>query len=88
MAKRKKHFNAEIEAAIQSAELQGWTIKLSQRGHAWGQMLCPFNDTACRCGQYCRRSIWSTPRNATNHAKQIRNAVDKCIRLNQPEQNE
>ena len=31
------------------------------------------------CGEFCRASIWSTPKNPGNHAKQIRRIVDNCI---------
>lgn len=34
-------------------------------------------------GEFCISSIWSTPRNAENHAKQIRRVVDNCIRTNE-----
>lgn len=80
---RRKHPKSEIEAALKHAEDKGWTIKVNKKGHAWGKMLCPFNDETCRCGIYCIRSIWSTPKNANDHAENLRTAVDKCIRLNQ-----
>jgi len=47
-------------------------------GHAWGRMYCPFNDVVCRCGEFCVASIWSTPKNTGNHARQIRRIVDNC----------
>ena len=88
MSQDRKHPHSEIRDAVRYAELKGWTVILRKRGHAWGQMFCPFNDKNCRCGQFCRISIWSTPRNAANHARQIRKAVDKCIWLNQPKSNQ
>ena len=39
---------------------------------------CPYNDSECRCGEFCIASIWSTPRNLGNHARQIRRVVDHC----------
>ena len=36
------------------------------------------NERTCRCGAFCISSISSTPRNATAHAKQIRQVVDNC----------
>lgn len=36
----------------------------SEHGHSWGYVRC------IRCGQ--KFSVWSTPKNATTHAKQIR----------------
>lgn len=75
--KRKRHTDKDIEAAITYAELKGWRIEM-RSGHAWGRMYCPFNDAQCRCGEFCVASIWSTPKSAGNHAKQIRRIVDKC----------
>ncbi|MEO1669715.1 MAG: hypothetical protein AAFR77_02845 [Cyanobacteria bacterium J06631_2] len=74
----KKHPNKVIRAALEYAKQKGWRIK--QGGsHAWGKIYCPYNDSECRCGEFCKISIWSTPRNPTNHAKQIRRVVDSCI---------
>jgi len=75
----KSHPNKEIREAIAYAVSKGWTIEpVGNSAHAWGQMKCPYNDSNCRDGKYCRVGIWSTPRNTMNHAKQIRNIVDKC----------
>lgn len=75
-----KHPNKEIDAAISYAITNGWHVK--QGGsHAWGQMKCPFNNKDCRCGEFCRVSIWSTPKNPVNHAKQLRKVVDRCTQL-------
>lgn len=41
-------------------------------------MYCPYNDETCRCGEFCIASIWSTPRNAGTHGRQIRRVVDHC----------
>lgn len=40
----------------------------------------PLNDPECRCGEFCVSSIWSTPRNPENHARQIKRIVDRCTR--------
>lgn len=74
---RRRHKEKVIEAAIAHAEAQGWRVEPAS-GHAWGRMYCPFNDSECRCGEFCIVSIWSTPRNAANHARQLRRVVDKC----------
>jgi hypothetical protein len=74
---RKPHPKAEIEAALKYAEEQGWRIDIGG-SHAWGKMYCPYNDGTCRCGEFCIASIWSTPRNAENHARQIRRVVNNC----------
>jgi hypothetical protein len=68
-----------VEAAIRHAEQHGWTIK-EGGSHAWGRMLCPYNDEACRCGEFCSTSVWSTPKNSGNHGKQLRRVVDNCAR--------
>jgi len=76
----KKHPNKEINSALEYAESKGWRIeKGGSSAHAWGKMFCPYNDSECWCGEFCVNSIWSTPKNPTNHAKKIRRAVDKCI---------
>jgi hypothetical protein len=41
-------------------------------------MFCPYNDDACRCGEFCITGIWCTPRNAVTHASQLRRVVDNC----------
>ena len=76
---RPRHSKSEVEAALRYAEEHGWTVR---RGgsHAWGRALCPNDDEACRCGEFCIVSIWSTPKNAGNHARQLRRVVDNCSR--------
>lgn len=71
---RNKHPCKEIEQAIKYAEEQGWRfVKAGKSSHSWGRLLCPEDS---RDG--CIISLWSTPKNPENHAKQIRNEVDKC----------
>jgi hypothetical protein len=74
---RAKHPNKEVEAAIQHAEAHGWEVAVGG-AHAWGKMYCPYNDKACRCGTFCITSIWSTPKNPGNFAKQLKRVVDNC----------
>ena len=81
---RNTHPNKEIEAAVGHAEEHDWSWRKGG-GHAWGIIRCPWNDKACRNGTYCQASIWSTPRNPTNHARQIRRVVDKCIHVDLPD---
>ena len=76
---RRKHPKPEVEAAIQHAEAHGWTIE-EGGAHAWGKMYCPYNDETCRCGEFCIASIWSTPKNSGNHARQLKRVVDNCAR--------
>lgn len=74
MILRPKHPNKDIEKALQYAEAKGWRYQYSgNSAHAWGRMLCPL---ANRDGH--AMSIWSTPRSAENHAKQIKRTVDAC----------
>jgi len=76
---RKCHPDPEIEAAVAYAEANGWRLKTGNaRSHAWGRMYCPNNDADCRCGEFCITSIWSTPKSAANHARQLRRVVDNC----------
>lgn len=74
---RNRHPKKEVEEAIRYAEEFGWQIEVGG-SHAWGKMKCPYNEKECRCGKFCIASIASTPRNAANHAKQIRKVVDNC----------
>ena len=69
---RPSHPDKHIEAAVAYAELNGWTVKMS-KGHAWGRLFCAFAD---RDG--CIVSVWSTPKNAQNHARALMRAVDRC----------
>lgn len=78
---RRSHPKAEIEAALKHAEKNNWRITVGG-SHAWGKLYCPYNDPECRGGTFCIASVWSTPKNAGNHAKQIRRVIDNCSRHN------
>lgn len=82
---RRSHPDKDIEAALRHAERYGWTVEPGG-SHAWGRMYCLDNDEACRCGEFCIVSIWSTPKNAANHARALRRVVDRCIRLNRTDE--
>ena len=69
---RPSHPNKEIEAVVTAAEENGWTWH-QIKGHAWGQLYCAHHD---RDG--CRISVWSTPKNPENHARQISRSVNRC----------
>jgi len=76
---RKRHPHADIEKALKHAEAHGWRIEPAGGcSHAWGKMYCPNLDLECRCGEFCITSVWGTPRNPENHAKQIRRVVGGC----------
>lgn len=72
---RPKHPDKDVEAAIRYAEAHGWTLR---KGGHWGFLYCPYNDAECRCGTRCKAGVWSTPKNAGNHARQLREVVDGC----------
>lgn len=74
MSQRKKHPIKEVEEAIRFAESMGWRYKgTGKSAHAWGRLLCTLQSR-----EGCSMSIWSTPRNAYNHAEQIRRSVKTC----------
>jgi hypothetical protein len=68
-----RHPNKEVQAALEYAEEQGWTVVKSKKGHCWGVIRCPHG----RGG--CQKSVWSTPRSPQTHAKSLRAFVDKCL---------
>lgn len=74
---RGRHPKKEIEDALEYAEAAGWRIAVGG-GHAWGKMFCPYRNDACRCGEFCITSIWSTPKSPSNHSKALRRVVDNC----------
>ena len=76
---RSKHPDKEVEKAIQHAESKGWRVE-TNRAH-WGVMFCPKNNKDCGGGAHCMTSINGSPKNPSNHAKQIKRIVDKCIFL-------
>jgi len=76
--RRAKHPKKEVEQALRHAELLGWRVEPGG-SHAWGRMYCPRNVSECRCGEFCITSIWSTPKSAGNHARQLRRVVDNCV---------
>ena len=69
---RSRHPDKEIEAAIAYAEQRGWRV-VPVSGHAWGRLYCAQAD---RDG--CMVSVWSTPRSAGNHARDLIRAIDRC----------
>ncbi|HEU0229919.1 MAG TPA: hypothetical protein VFR20_05060 [Burkholderiaceae bacterium] len=76
---RPLHPKKEIEEALRYIERQGWRVEVGD-SHAWGRVYCPYDDEACRCGEFCIVSVWSTPKNPGNHARALRRVVDNCIR--------
>lgn len=76
-----RHQNKEIQAVIEEAVNLGWRL-VYKGSPIYGELLCPFNDTTCRSGDYCRRSVNCTPRSPQNHAKDLIKGVRKCTKLN------
>jgi len=75
---RSKHPKREVEDALHEAELAGWAVK-EGKGHAWGILYCPYGSTpTCRCGTFCKTSVWSTPQSPANHAKDLLRVVRNC----------
>ncbi|MBC8194444.1 MAG: hypothetical protein H8E69_01600 [Actinobacteria bacterium] len=70
---RARHPKKDVEGALADAEEAGWAVTPTGAGHRWGVMLC--GETG---RQGCQISIWSTPRNPGNHARQIRRSIDRC----------
>jgi hypothetical protein len=70
---RARHPKKEVEEALNEAEKAGWIVLPTSSGHRWGVLRC---GEASRSG--CQISIWSTPRNAGNHARQLLQAVGRC----------
>ena len=69
---RSRHPDKEIEDAVAYAEGLGWRV-IPVSGHAWGRLYCAWAD---RDG--CMISVWSTPRSAGNHARDIIRAIGRC----------
>jgi hypothetical protein len=68
------HPNKHIQAAIEYAISQGWTLrKAGPRAHIWGRLYWPQGDCTG-----CARAVYSTPKHPEDHAKDIRRAVDHC----------
>lgn len=68
---RARHPKKEVEEAFGHAEQAGWVIASKASGHAWGKATCPTEGG-------CVVSIWSTPKSAGNHKKDIIRKVDRC----------
>lgn len=71
---RPKHPDKEIEKELKHADQMGWRWKPpGKSAHVWGTLLCP---DGTRDG--CRFWVYSTPSVSEDHARAIRNTVDRC----------
>lgn len=61
------HSKKQVRKALDEAHKAGFDVKETTAGHRWGYVRCT------ECGQTF--SVWSTPRSADNHAKQIRRFI-------------
>ena len=64
-----RHPKKEIAEALHRLERIGFVVRRINRGHRWGEVLCP----SCQAS----RDVYSTPRDAGTHAKQITRFVDR-----------
>lgn len=79
---RRKHPSKEIENALRELEALGWMVEEAKgrSAHSWGFVLCPRNmQSDCRSGVFCRMSIWSTPTNPQNHARELLRKAEGCV---------
>ncbi len=84
---RPVHPKKEIERSLRYLEQQGWRVEPGG-SHAWGKVFCPYPGERCRCGEFCICCVWSTPRCAELHARQLCRVVEHCaIHQGTPGQN-
>jgi hypothetical protein len=71
----KEHPDKHIRAAIHYAVLNGWEF------HPGGKSAHCFGRLCCGIPQHKEHmmSVWSTPANGVNHARQIMRMVDRCL---------
>jgi hypothetical protein len=67
---RPKHPKPEVEEAVRYAEDRHWSWR--KMGH-WGRLFCPKADQ-----DGCQVGVNGTPKNAGNHARQVKRAIDRC----------
>lgn len=68
-----KHPNKHIREAIEYAIENGWdVVESGKSSHAFCRLRCIVGHTEHQM------SVWSTPRNPENHAKQIIRNVNQC----------
>jgi hypothetical protein len=67
---RPKHPKPEVEEAVRYAESLNWVWR--KMGH-WGRLFCPKADQ-----DGCQVGVNGTPKNAGNHARQVKRAIDRC----------
>jgi hypothetical protein len=63
------HSKKQIRDALDDAYAADFGVYETPSAHRWGYLECG------KCGQ--REAVWSTPRNADNHAKQLRRYMQR-----------
>lgn len=82
MAKRPKHTNKHIAAAIDYALENGWKyVETGKSAHAFCILRCTQGHSEHSM------SVFSTPQKPENHAKKILKMVEKCTSLGDVEEN-
>ena len=81
---RAKHPNKDVEGAGSGMpEACGWRIEVARQPRSEGRMYCPYKRSASVAAEsVCITSIWSTPKNAGNHARQYEAG---CRQLREPQ---
>lgn len=68
-----RHPNKHINMALLYAIKHGWkVVKSGKSAHSFCRLRC------IKGHEEHQMSVWSTPRNPENHAKQILRKVDEC----------
>ncbi|MSQ37768.1 MAG: hypothetical protein EXR61_05595 [Chloroflexi bacterium] len=71
---RRRHPKKEVEDALAAIlEDPWWRLEQPRKtGHRWGVLKCGHN----RLG--CMRSVWGTPRNPADHARNLEDWAGQC----------
>jgi hypothetical protein len=67
MVSRGRHQKKEVADVLHEAEKAGLRVVELHAGHRWGEVIC------AACGS--TREVWSTPRNPSVHAKQLKRFI-------------
>jgi hypothetical protein len=65
-----KHPKKEVNEVLDYADMLGHKVEQTAAGHKWGRITCSLGH---------RVSVWSTPRNPGNHARDLRKWADQHV---------
>src|SRR5215468_2864567 len=65
-----KHPKKEVNEVLDYADMLGHKVEQTAAGHKWGRITCSLGH---------RVSVWSTPCNPGNHARDLRKWVDQHV---------